>query len=89
MRIEQYLSSKNGAAVGLDVVPDRFCDPEVRNQLDCQSSIKGLWLTSQDTVLCGVTLAQLAGVVCAFRIEGFSASLRILLSSVFQGWGWI
>jgi hypothetical protein len=69
--------------VGIDVTPDRFVDAAVRRRLDVVvPEIEGLYLTGQDTLLCGVTLAQLAGVIAAFRMEGFVSSLKILLSAI-------
>ena len=48
-----------GSAVGIDVTPARFVDGAVRDALDpVVTDIDGLFLTGQDTLLCGVTLAQ-------------------------------
>ena len=74
-----------GAAVGLDVTPERFCDPEVRRRLDPVTDIPGLYLTGQDTALCGVTLCQLTGVITALRMEGFLAAVKILAQSILLG----
>lgn len=74
-----------GAAVGLDVTPERFVDPYIRSELDCVTKIPGLFLTGQDTVLCGVTLCQLAGVITAFRMEGLFATMKIVGSSIWKG----
>jgi hypothetical protein len=71
--------------VGADVTPTRFVDPEVRDLLDPVTKIKGLYLTGQDTVLCGVTLCQLAGVITALRMEGFLAGVKILGQSILLG----
>lgn len=69
--------------MGIDVTPDRFVDEAVRRRLDVVvPEIKGLYLTGQDSLLCGVTLAQLAGVITAFRMEGFFASMKILFSAI-------
>ena len=89
LSIEQWLASDGGAAVGLDVTPERFCDPIVRNHLDCRTPIKNLWLTGQDTTLCGVVLAQIAGVITAMRMQGYFASMKILWYSIFKGWGMV
>ena len=83
LTIERYLKSINGAAVGLDVTPKRFNDPIIREELDPVTKIGGLYLTGQDTMLCGVTLCQLAGVVTAFRILGLKSALYILYKSIF------
>jgi dihydroxyacetone kinase len=40
------------------VTPQRFVDPLIRERLDPVTDIPGLYMTGQDTVLCGVTLCQ-------------------------------
>eukprot|EP00602_Paraphysomonas_sp_CaronLab_P009590 CAMPEP_0185019196 /NCGR_PEP_ID=MMETSP1103-20130426/1822_1 /TAXON_ID=36769 /ORGANISM="Paraphysomonas bandaiensis, Strain Caron Lab Isolate" /LENGTH=629 /DNA_ID=CAMNT_0027549385 /DNA_START=109 /DNA_END=1998 /DNA_ORIENTATION=- len=85
LAIENYLFADQGAAVGIDVTPERFVDPVVRDHLDCVTKIPGLFLTGQDTVLCGVTLCQLSGVITALRMEGFCAGVKILLSAILAG----
>lgn len=85
LTIEHYLNAPLGAAVGLDVTPQRFVDKEIRTLLDPVTNIPGLYLTGQDTLLCGVTLCQLAGVITAMRMEGFLASMKILLYSILLG----
>ena len=84
LTIENYLNACRGGAVGLDVTPTRFIDPNIRKNLDPVTKIPGLYITGQDTVLCGVTLAQLSGVITAFRICPFGG-LKILLKSIFLG----
>lgn len=54
-----------GAAVGIDVTPERFTDPTVLRQLDVVTPINNLYMTGQDTVLCGVTLCQVR-IDCMF-----------------------
>jgi hypothetical protein len=44
--------------VGIDVTPKRFTDQTVLRQLDVATPIPNLFMTGQDTVLCGVTLCQ-------------------------------
>jgi hypothetical protein len=83
------LGAHQGGAVGLDVTPARFCDDAVREQLDVVTPINGLFMTGQDVGFLGVTLCQLTGVLSAFRIAGFSSSLKIVLHSTFRGWGWV
>lgn len=85
LSIMHYLRAAQGAAVGLDVSPERFCDEESRDALDCITKIPGLALTGQDTAICGVTLCQLSGVVTAFRLEGVWAAVKIVMQSVFLG----
>lgn len=58
LSIEHYLSAVHGGAVGLDVSPARFCDQQLREDLDPITKIPGLALTGQDIALCGVTLCQ-------------------------------
>lgn len=84
LTIENYLHAKNGSAVGIDVTPERFVDPAVRRRLDPVTEIPGLYLTGQDTVTCGVTLAQISGVITAFRMEGFCAAVSVLGQSIWR-----
>ena len=84
LTIEHYLRSPSGAAVGLDVEPTRFVNPHIRDVLDPVTPVPGLYLTGQDTLICGATLCQLSGVITAFRMEGFLAALDILFKSVFN-----
>jgi hypothetical protein len=42
-------------------------------------------MTGQDVAICGVTLCQLAGVITAFRMEGFFAAVKILGQSILLG----
>ena len=45
LSIEQWLHARRGGAVGLDVTPERFCDPVVRELLDPVTKIPGLYMT--------------------------------------------
>lgn len=54
--------------MGIDVTPQRFVDPDVRDRLDCVTDIPGLYLTGQDTVLCGVTLCQVLHIIPQFNL---------------------
>ncbi|KAJ9448604.1 Prolycopene isomerase [Diplonema papillatum] len=83
LSIAHYLNSVGGASVGLDVVPDRFFKPEIRKHLDPVTAVPNLYLTGHDTTLPGVVMAQIAGVITAFRIVGFVQSARFLLQSIF------
>ena len=87
LSIEEWLGAHRGAAVGIDVTPERFCDPEVRELLDVVTPVKGLYMTGQDVGFLGVTLCQLTGVLTAFRVAGFAASVKIVTASVLRGWG--
>eukprot|EP00600_Ochromonadales_sp_CCMP1393_P012802 CAMPEP_0175004802 /NCGR_PEP_ID=MMETSP0005-20121125/4964_1 /TAXON_ID=420556 /ORGANISM="Ochromonas sp., Strain CCMP1393" /LENGTH=368 /DNA_ID=CAMNT_0016259985 /DNA_START=31 /DNA_END=1137 /DNA_ORIENTATION=+ len=84
LSIAHWLRADQGGAVGIDVTPKRFTDPVVRRQLDITTPIQGLYMTGQDTVLCGVTLCQLAGVITAFRMDGFWAGASIIGQSVWR-----
>eukprot|EP00298_Acanthocystis_sp_HF-20_P007536 c17106_g1_i1.p1 GENE.c17106_g1_i1~~c17106_g1_i1.p1 ORF type:complete len:596 (+),score=260.84 c17106_g1_i1:73-1860(+) len=81
LTISHYLATPNGGAVGLDQTPLRFSQP-VQQYLDISSPISGLWMTGQDVLICGVTLAQLAGVITACRIMGFKNSVKLFLQSI-------
>lgn len=85
LSIQYYIRGTHGAAVGLGSTPNRFVDPWVREQLDPITKIPGLALTGQDTLICGVVLAQMAGVVTALRLEGAWAALKILAQSLLLG----
>jgi hypothetical protein len=82
LTIQHYLRKEAGGAVGLDQVPARFCDGEVQRLTDARSPIPGLWLTGQDTVLCGVPLVQLSGLITALRVLGLVQGTRFILQNV-------
>lgn len=84
LTIENYLNAQDGGAVGIDVVPERFTSPIIRQQLDVVTSIEGLYMTGQDMAIIGVTLAQLSGLITAFRISGFFSSCKIILQSILK-----
>jgi phytoene dehydrogenase-like protein len=84
LSIEHYLRAPNGGAVGLDVTPERFCDWKVQRYLDVVTTVPGLYLTGQDTLICGVTLCQLAGVITAIRITGILGLVKILAQAIFM-----
>lgn len=85
LSIQYYLRATQGGAVGLDVTPNRFADPQLRQVLDPITNIPGLALTGQDVSICGVTLCQLSGVITALRLEGLCAAIRILAESIILG----
>lgn len=85
LTIEHYLHGVHGGAVGIDVNPARFCDPEIRESLDPITPLPGLALTGQDTAICGVTLCQLSGVITAFRLEGALAAVKAVCQSILLG----
>lgn len=75
--IEHWLGSTTGCATGLDCVPARF-SATVQDQLQMKSRMPGLWLTGQDTFICGVPMAQIAGLITALRIAGGWATCKFL-----------
>eukprot|EP00455_Lapot_gusevi_P056682 TRINITY_DN9484_c0_g1_i1.p1 TRINITY_DN9484_c0_g1~~TRINITY_DN9484_c0_g1_i1.p1 ORF type:complete len:617 (-),score=87.31 TRINITY_DN9484_c0_g1_i1:11-1861(-) len=83
LTIEHYLRAEQGGAVGLDQIPRRFTDMEIQEVLDMRTRIPGLWMTGQDTLICGQPLVQLAGLITALRILGPVQGLRFFLQNVF------
>uniref|UniRef100_A0A7S2S4B8 Amine oxidase domain-containing protein n=1 Tax=Mucochytrium quahogii TaxID=96639 RepID=A0A7S2S4B8_9STRA len=79
LSIKYYLNKPGGGAVGLDVTPNRFADETTEDLLDMQTPVDGLWLTGEDSLLCGQPLAQLSGILTAWRISGLGGSLKFLL----------
>lgn len=58
-----------GEIYGLDHDPERFEQDWLRPSTD----IKGLWLTGQDVLSCGVVGAMISGLMTAISIEGLRA----------------
>lgn len=83
LTIKHYLEAPSGGAVGLDQTPARYGDWDVQKHLDVSTPIEGLFMTGQDQLVCGVVLAQLCGVITAFRMTGLLPSMRAVLQSVF------
>lgn len=85
LSIEYYLAAPGGAAVGLDPVPERFGgDWAVMQPLDAITPIPGLAATGQDTLLCGVVMAQVAGMATAARLLGAAGFLRFVCLNLFH-----
>ncbi len=82
LSIQHYLGADRGGAVGLDQTPERFTSWDVIQHLDARTKVEGLWLTGQDTVLCGQPIVQGAGLITAMRILGFRASARYLAKTL-------
>jgi len=78
LTIKHYMLVPDGAAVGLDQTPLRY-SWEIQKHLDMSTPIHGLWMTGQDTLICGVVLAQLAGVITACRMLGPLDTFKIFL----------
>uniref|UniRef100_A0A6U5ML35 Uncharacterized protein n=1 Tax=Calcidiscus leptoporus TaxID=127549 RepID=A0A6U5ML35_9EUKA len=71
LTIENYLRSGYGTAIGLDVTPARFVEPEEVEQLDMKyARLPGLWLAGQDALMCGQVCAAAGGMLCALRMLG-------------------
>ena len=72
------------STLSLTIMEQRFVDPEIRTILDPVTDIKGLYLTGQDTVLCGVTLCQVKKTSCIIVCFIFAfTSLSLVYSFVF------
>lgn len=85
LTIEHYLPTGSGSAIGLDTSSGkgcRFTDFKVMKLLDMRTPVPGLWLTGQDTLLCGVPLAQAAGLITAMRIAGPFRSTVFVLRTI-------
>jgi len=76
LSIEYSLREPDGGAVGLDQTPERFTNWDVVKHLDMKTPISGLYLTGQDTVLCGQPIVQMAGIITALRISGGWGTVR-------------
>jgi len=82
--IEHYLPTGSGSAIGLDVNGGegcRFTDMSTMKKLDMKTPVPGLWMTGQDTLLCGVPMAQAAGLIAALRIAGPVGASRLVWRS--------
>ena len=62
-----------GEIYGLQHDPKRF----KQGWLQPQTKIKGLWLTGQDILSCGVAGAMIAGFLTAVKILGFKKGVRL------------
>ena len=84
LSIEHYLASPRGAAVGLDPSPLRFGgNMSILKHFDTVTSVPNLYLTGQDSLLCGVVMAQIAGLATALRVGGLLSSVRFVLQNLF------
>lgn len=84
--IEHYLPSKSGSAIGLDVCADkkfcRFTSFEQMKLLDMKTPVPNLWMTGQDTLVCGVPLAQASGLITALRIAGPFGAAKFMFQAI-------
>eukprot|EP00009_Paramoeba_aestuarina_P002331 CAMPEP_0201522318 /NCGR_PEP_ID=MMETSP0161_2-20130828/16913_1 /ASSEMBLY_ACC=CAM_ASM_000251 /TAXON_ID=180227 /ORGANISM="Neoparamoeba aestuarina, Strain SoJaBio B1-5/56/2" /LENGTH=541 /DNA_ID=CAMNT_0047921129 /DNA_START=202 /DNA_END=1827 /DNA_ORIENTATION=+ len=70
LTIEYYLNEPKGGAVGLNPSPERYSDWELVKDLDIVTPINNLFMTGQDTLVCGQPCVQIAGLITALRILG-------------------
>ena len=78
---EYYLGSFEGESYGLHNSMERYFDYNtLKHTLNCQTGIKGLYLTGQDTVSCGFAGAIAGGQFCAMQILGYN-TLSCLLAN--------
>lgn len=89
LSIEHYLPTGSGSPIGLDVngiengtEGCRFTDMKIMKKLDMKTSIPNLWITGQDTILCGVPIAQAAGLITALRVAGPFGAAKFVARSV-------
>jgi all-trans-retinol 13,14-reductase len=82
LSIKYYLNKPQGGAIGLELNPERFCDEHTEDLLDMQTPVEGLWLTGEDSLLCGQPLAQLSGLLTSWRIVGLAGTLRFVMGIV-------
>jgi phytoene dehydrogenase-like protein len=86
LSIEHYLKCPGGGAVGLEPTPERYGGKEdLLEHLDVVTKIPNLYMTGQDTLICGVVLAQASGIITAFRVMGFFNSIKIVLRTMLHG----
>ncbi len=84
LSLEYYLKSDKGGAVGLDVTPNRFIDDKILDLTDCNKNhiVKGLWLTGQDFLICGIPICQAAVIITGLRFAGFRKSMVFVFKAV-------
>lgn len=67
MTNKHYIAQPHGEAYGLDHGQQRF-DPMILAKLRPQTDVKGLYLTGQDVLFCGVVSALYSGLMTAGAI---------------------
>jgi len=85
LTIEYYLNEPEGGAVGLNPSPQRYSNPDLIRDLDIVTPIKGLYMTGQDTLVCGQPCVQLAGLLAALRILGPMKTLSFISEGIRTG----
>eukprot|EP00729_Bicosta_minor_P005985 gene5985-20862_t len=73
LSINHYLRQPNGSAGAM------------LKHLDVVTPIPKLYMTGQDTLVCGVVLAQATGIITAFRVMGFFNMLKIIVRTMIHG----
>jgi hypothetical protein len=58
---------------------------ELLEKLDVVTPINKLWMTGQDTLICGVVLAQASGIITAFRVMGFANMCKLVVRTMIHG----
>jgi hypothetical protein len=77
LTIETFTRPGQGAAIGLDVTPERFVDAfELEETNHKHPRVEGLWRAGQDYLMTGQVLAAASGLICALRMLGPLAMLR-------------
>jgi all-trans-retinol 13,14-reductase len=76
---EWFSGYRRGELYGLDHSPERLR----QDWLGPRTRIKGLWLTGQDTLTCGVTGAMMAGVLTTTAIAG-ARRMSPLMKKIFS-----
>jgi all-trans-retinol 13,14-reductase len=76
---EWFSGYRRGELYGLDHTPERLR----QDWLGPRTRIKGLWLTGQDTLTCGVTGAMMAGVLTTTAIAG-ARRMSPLMKKIFS-----
>lgn len=85
LTVEHYLPTTSGSGTGVEVHAGkscRFTNFSVMKMLDMRTPVPGLWMTGQDTLLCGVPLAQASGLICGMRIAGPARAALFVLRTV-------
>jgi all-trans-retinol 13,14-reductase len=72
-----------GQVYGLEHTPERFAQSWIKPS----TPIKGLYLTGQDILFCGVASAMMSGVMTATSVLG-AASLKVLPDLIAPNQGW-
>jgi len=75
---EHFCAYDQGEIYGLEHNPERF----TQGWLQPKTKIKGLWLTGQDILSCGVAGAMIAGLLTAVQILGLRKGYQLAKSAL-------